>query len=855
MKQYAEKQKRTLITSIFVFLLWAAVITAVGYKSYREFGIKSRAQTESQIIDVTKSRVEGLADWRNKLLDDANFIYKNPVFSNLMARYLKDPGDVESKKYILDWLNKYQTHDQIDQIYLLDSHGNGLIFLPEDIVLPASAVAQKIPEAQQSGQITIVDFYRDEYDQRVYLAVLIPILDEPSLQHTIGFVVLRIDPRSYLFPYINKQSIDGTATQSFLVRQEGNDLLILNETNLNPDTALTLRIPPEKMESLAVKAALEQAGIVEGMDYLDAATIGVAQAVPDSPWFLVTRMYLVEVNAPTREYFWGTIIVASTIILYSGLGLVLTWRQQLLKYYQAEIQAAEVLRESEERFRSAFQYSAIGMALVSLEGKWLRVNSRLSAILGYPESELLTKTFQDITHPDDLKIDLEYDRQMLDGETETCTLEKRYLHKEGKIVWVLLAKALVRNSAGAPLYFISQIEDITERKQVEENLLKQQFYLEKAQEIGSMGTWEFDLITGTLIWTEQNYKIFGLPTDTPLSYDIFLSCVHQDDLDYVNEEWEAALRGKLYDIEHRIVVDGRIKWVREKGNVEFNKNGAPIRVIGFAQDITVRRQIEEELRLLTQELDNKVRARTEELQKVNQKLLEEKQRAELLVEDIRENREQLRALSLQMVDLQETQIKNLARELHDSVGQNLTAININLSLLQQLMPKDYPESVRSRLADTSQIVGETVVRMRNVMADFLPPMLESYGLSPALSWYGEQFTKRTDVPVNVHDDRLNSERLPPHTEVGLFRIVQEALNNVAKYAHASLVDIELKEEDNDLLMTIADDGVGFDTQAIFSKHAHWGFAIMRERARALEASFDIQSTPGKGTKIILRIAR
>ncbi len=730
MKQYAEKQKRTLIISIFIFLLWAAGITAVGYKFYREFELGSRAQAESRISTIAKSKIKGLADWRKELLSDANFIYKNPAFSNLAARYLKNPQDVEAHKQILDWLNVYLTKGQIDQMFLLDTQGATLLSIPDEISLPAPAVKQKIPEALRSGQITIIDFYRDEQDQRVYLAILIPILDEQQSQRIIEFLVLRINPRSNLYPYINEQAMDSATTESFLVRREGNDVLILSELRFQPDAALTLRIPLKNMENLTVKAALGQTGIVEGLDYRGVATIGVAQAVPDSPWFLVTHMDTTEVDAPTRDYFWGTIIVAGTIILYSGLGLVLIWRQQLLKFYQAEIQAAEALRESEERFRSAFQYSAIGMALVSLEGKWLRVNSRLCAILGYSEDEIITKTFQDITHPGDLKVDLDYVRQMLDGEIETNTLEKRYLHKEGNIIWTLEAKALIRDSAGAPLYFISQIEDITER-----------------------------------------------------------------------------------------------------------------------------RQAAEELRALMQELDDKVHERTNELQKVNQTLLLEKQRAELLVEDIKENREQLRALSQQMVDLQEEQIRYLARELHDSVGQNLTAININLSLLGELLPENYPEDIKSRLADTSQIVEETIVRMRNVMADFLPPMLESYGLSPTLSWYGEQFTKRTNIPVNVNDSRSEALRLPPQSEVGLFRIVQEALNNTAKYACAMQVDIELKDDGDELLMTIADDGVGFDAQVVFAKPAHWGFAIMRERARALDASFDVKSAPGKGTKILLRIAR
>ncbi len=130
-------------------------------------------------------------------------------------------------------------------------------------------------------------------------------------------------------------------------------------------------------------------------------------------------------------------------------------------------QAEEALQESEVRFKSAFQYSAIGMALISPQGDWLKVNSRICEIVGYSETELLAKTFQDITHPDDLTADVDQVSQMLAGEIETYKMEKRYIHKKGHFVWALLAVSLVQDGDGTPLYFISQIEDITERKRIE----------------------------------------------------------------------------------------------------------------------------------------------------------------------------------------------------------------------------------------------------------------------------------------------------------------------------------------------------------------------------------------------------
>ena len=130
----------------------------------------------------------------------------------------------------------------------------------------------------------------------------------------------------------------------------------------------------------------------------------------------------------------------------------------------------EALRESESRFRNAFEASAIGMALVGLDGRWLKVNQSLCESIGYPEDELLTKTFKDLTHPDDLEKDREHVKRLVQDEVPYYRIEKRYLHRDGYLVWVLLCVSMVRDARGYPLYFVCQIEDITERKLLEEEL-------------------------------------------------------------------------------------------------------------------------------------------------------------------------------------------------------------------------------------------------------------------------------------------------------------------------------------------------------------------------------------------------
>jgi diguanylate cyclase (GGDEF)-like protein/PAS domain S-box-containing protein len=137
------------------------------------------------------------------------------------------------------------------------------------------------------------------------------------------------------------------------------------------------------------------------------------------------------------------------------------------------VEAQRALKEAEERFRTAFEQAPIGMALVSLDGRYLRVNHSLCRITGYSEQELLASTFQDITHPEDLQADLELNRRLLAGEANAFQIEKRYVTASGGTVWARLSVSLFRNSAGEPAHFICQMEDVTERKAAEQRLMHQ----------------------------------------------------------------------------------------------------------------------------------------------------------------------------------------------------------------------------------------------------------------------------------------------------------------------------------------------------------------------------------------------
>ena len=225
------------------------------------------------------------------------------------------------------------------------------------------------------------------------------------------------------------------------------------------------------------------------------------------------------------------------------------------------------------------------------------------------------------------------------------------------------------------------------------------------------------------------------------------------------------------------------------------------------------------------------------------------------VDRLRDDSARLQALSRRLVDLQEDERRRLARELHDRIGQGLTGLGINLDILRKMLPTDAKPEMYSRLEDSANLVETTVQAAENVMADLRPPMLDDAGLLPTLHWYAENFGRRTGINITVQGND-ESKRLPSETEIGFFRIVQEALNNVAKHARATQVEITLKYETDRCFLLIRDNGVGFDSveSSNDQRRVGLGMATMKERAEALGGFLKIESMPGRGTTITVMTA-
>lgn len=338
------------------------------------------------------------------------------------------------------------------------------------------------------------------------------------------------------------------------------------------------------------------------------------------PWpftFIVVILFWCAVRLPKFEAFLLFFLNASFMSLLLALNWVQLARYEMLfgqisgwlpfllvllpghamsLVMDAFLREKQHISESETRFRNAMEYSAIGMALVSPQGNWLQVNQSLCNTLGYPAEALKKLTFQQITHPDDLHSDLQQLQRLVAGEILTYTLEKRYFRKDGEIVWARLTVSAVRDAERQPLYFISQIIDISELKQSEQVNRRLMERITLANEAGGIGVWEWNLLTGEMLWDKRMYALLGLDPHVTPTYDVWLHLVDPAEREAVALIIQQAIeRRSAFHLEYRVNLPQGTRFLRSEANRILSQDGQIERMLGICQDMTPLRALNDAL--------------------------------------------------------------------------------------------------------------------------------------------------------------------------------------------------------------------------------------------------------------------
>lgn len=472
-------RQRLPLVLILIFVLLSAGIVSAGYLYYHGGETSQRQEVEKQLIAVGDLKVAELAQWRKERLSDGGIFFRNTAFSALVGRYFYRPDDLEAQRELESWLSKVLAYEQYDRAFLLDPQGIERLSLPLRPERIASVISQRTPEILETGAVVFQDFFRDDQDQRVYMAVLVPILDLPDGGPPLGMLVLRIDPEQYLYPFINRWPTPSPTAETLLVRRDGSDVLYLNELRFRKDTALILRYPLDRQELPAVKVVLGEKGIVDGADYRGVSVIADLQAIPNSPWFLVARIDAAEAFGPLVAQLWVMIFLVAALLFCSGAGVGFVWRQQNTRFYRERFQASEALRQSEASLQRAEAIGHLGHWRLDLANEQLSWSEEMYRLYGIRPEDFTFNyaVFTRLVHPEDRD---DFDQTTLAIQKEgTAPFSYRIVRADGEIRHLSGTGELERDPSGKAVGMFGTVQDVTGLHQKERELQEKNAELER----------------------------------------------------------------------------------------------------------------------------------------------------------------------------------------------------------------------------------------------------------------------------------------------------------------------------------------------------------------------------------------
>ncbi|HBC47267.1 MAG TPA: hypothetical protein DCZ43_09495, partial [candidate division Zixibacteria bacterium] len=576
---------------IAMFTLAATGIITLGYLYIRNFEQQYRAEIDKQLVFVANAKTDGLLQWKHERLGNASVFYNNPAFVTLVSRYFDDSTGVNNQKQLHGWLAKLETYAEYDRVILLDTRYNNRMSVPEKNEPVDKPLIKQAIESMRSGQIGFVDFYLCENDHRVYLGIIVPIIDEPGNQR-IGAIALCIDPEKQLYPTINKQFQLNRTGESILVRRDGDSVLFLNELKFRKDSALKMRVSiANHKEFPSVKAVLGQEGIVEGIDYRDMPVIAAVSAVPGTPWFLLDKIDQSEAYAPVRNRAWMTIGLVGLLLLGMAISLVFVWRQRRMQYYHEKSVAEEALRESHEVLQAILNSIPARVFWKDKNLLLLGCNTAFAKDAGFEKPEdILGKDDFYMGWRDQAELYRADDRMVIESGKAKLNIDEPQTTPSGEQIHLLTSKVPLRDADGAIVGVLGTYQDITELKDFERKLKIFSDAVEGANDGFLMSD-----INGRISYVNRSIeKYFGYSREELMGKPIGILSKNpeeaKDIFKTVNNEgkWDGEVLSVKKDGE-AFLASLSVSFVTTQDNI-------PIGTMGILRDITERKKAEQALR-------------------------------------------------------------------------------------------------------------------------------------------------------------------------------------------------------------------------------------------------------------------
>jgi len=505
--------------------------------------------------------------------------------------------------------------------------------------------------------------------------------------------------------------------------------------------------------------------------------------------------------------------------------------------------AENALREQADLLRLFYDLPFIGMAITSpTTQRWLTANDRLCEILGYPRDELVQKTWLELTHADDAAADLAQFERVMRGEIDGYRMDKRFLRKDGAVVFTMLDVRAVRSDDGAVDYLVATVQDVTERKRGELALQLHKERLERAEAHAKLGSWEIDLQTEQVWWSAQMYVLLGADPalDSP-GVATFMRFIHSEDRERLLEVYDRLLAGRLSDVEpfRSNAEHGPLRWFRATMYIESDEHGQPRRAYGTLLDVTALKDGEEALRALNATLEARVVQRTQQLEDANREL------ASFSYAVSHDLKGPLRGIDGYSQILQE----DYRDRLDDEGRQLLANIRRGVAQMHELIEDLLAYSRLERRPLDSAVVA---------VPGLVHEVLDGFAHDIA--------TTGADIRVDLPALELSLDRK------GLALVLRNLIGNALKFSAAASppqIEIGARVEGGRARLWVRDNGIGFDMKyhdrifEIFQRlhrAEHYpgtgvGLALVRKAIQRMGGTVRAESEPGRGATFFVEFPR
>jgi PAS domain S-box-containing protein len=451
----------------------------------------------------------------------------------------------------------------------------------------------------------------------------------------------------------------------------------------------------------------------------------------------------------------------------------------------------------------------------------MKVNQAVCEISGYTAEELQQRYDHQNIYPEDLEVDQNLFAELLAGKRDSYEVEKRYVRKNGEVFWARLTISAVRNLDNTIAYLVGMIEDIDAQKRIWADLQASEARFRAIFENVAVGIAIMSLDRKTLKINSVVEQIIGYNFEELVDVDP-VSLAVSEDRAIDAKPYQDLIAGKRdsYVMERRYRrKDGRIIWARINYSLVRDPDGKPSYLVGMIEDIDYQKRAAERLAAQESEyrltLEHKVEKRTHELKKINKRLEKEIAQRQIAEKALADKAAQ---------DAIVSERTRLARDLHDAVSQTLFSASLIAEVLSDLWEINPAEGER-RLEELRQMTRGALAEMRTLLVDLRPNSLVQIPLPDLLRQLCESLIGRARLPIEFISD--GQAKIPPDVQIALYRITQEALNNIVKHAKATKVIVTLQLGESVRLVLI-DDGSGFDLATVSPDHL--GLKIMCERA-------------------------